>query len=1346
MLTRKWNVWNVFFGESRLPAVPLFMILACLVLAGGGLKSGMAHAEQEADPLKVDYVEASTVYPESDPKNVLLAGGGPWIANSNQPGEWLEIGFAAPQHIQRIQIVVPVALKDFIPLAGDMELAVAADGNTDEWKLLGSIQLQDFTVTDGAVDVRLDVDAPNTKRFRLAFTSNTLHPEAYHHVQHISFNGQALQENPDAPQKPQEEVQPPRPKSETEALIRSLRSQAPVLSDPAFTYSSGEGTASGLGASWSAASGAPGEWIEAAWDSPVQLEAIRIEIPADDSGALQAGSFRVEAWRGERWHNAGLFELSSYRNVEGSVSLEAKLDQAEATRYRLLFITPPHSEAAHKITALEIVGAEPPAGVRVEDSQISSMSSSTVRVNNATEQYARDLLDTTSWMAKSRHAGEWFQADFYSPIPLTGVTVVLPAVYGIGNLLAGDFDILVRQEGEWQTVAAVSLDQYAKMLGPLRLHVPFPEIVGDAIQLTFTSEPQHTGGYHQIAEFMPYRAAEGWMSAGIGLPGDTVDSSLWQAAASTEQSGHAASNLLDGDDTTYWAASGEDGSPWLRVDLQQSRILTGVMGMVPADEDGKLITADWTIEALVDGNWQPLHEVALARYGQLAPGTLQRILVSFEPIHTQALRITFSAGKDGETGGTDGKRVHLASLAVYEQPVWLREKAGYIERVPAPWSPMRLAGNEAIFSSGSSFTFGSDAVPTAATAAGQTLLAADMKLVASYKGKEQPVQPVRGWSEQQDGASATVHREGNWGNVRWQSSMAMAYDGMMQVDLRLQTGAGVAELDELVLQIPFASAVAAGIHSPNNTYEPVTMALPQGDGVVWSSAQFRPSVWIGDNDKGFSWFADSHAGWVARRDQQEALMWVERSGDVTYLSIKLVGDALPAESSHHIVFGLQATPIHAMPELQDAKQLIFDIGGNMPATGKTSTTRMELGRINSKVLWWNPVSRWFGMPDPKDESQYRRMAEMAIRMNWRSLSYHSVTSLGIESPLYRHYGEAWRSTPGAIIENVEGYGSTYSVSPATTWADYLADAIKQHLRKYPLDGVYLDMTYPDLDSRHSSSGYTEYAVLSERALLQRIYHVVADNSPATTHEAALMLASRTDMPARYKAALLQEAYTDNQLGKAEMILHNSANLYIPHMAFATSYLNGEQFHLRSEFQDMTPEKFRIEFMGHNFGVQAHLLPEVTFPVRAQEGFSARNLIATALPHRIVPTNAWIDAHLINRIWQVYDRLPVWSPEVSWIPYWEASSPFAATNPDLKVSAYTKPDGEGIVIVSNLSQTEAVTESVLVAWADNKEVIVEQYLAPSLIGDGQVMAVEGGRATVTLDPLDVILLYVRPGTN
>ena len=244
---------------------------------------------------------------------------------------------------------------------------------------------------------------------------------------------------------------------------------------------------------------------------------------------------------------------------------------------------------------------------------------------------------------------------------------------------------------------------------------------------------------------------------------------------------------------------------------------------------------------------------------------------------------------------------HKRNLSDPLKPWWLNDTTGAEDVIPSPYEPLRTKGN-AILPWGRLYRFGSCLLPTEVETAGASVLAGPVALNVSVAGRRLPwrgnpprVKEKRPGRIALDG-SATCEA------LRLSGTAVVEYDGMIRVDLEL-TPIGTPHIDKLTIEIPLKPEHAEYLyHFPGKWRSVANSGKLPAKGF---RNAFKPFVWLGDNDRGFSWFCESAENWLPE-DRDDAIT-IDREGDRVVLRLHLLQGQSVKEPLKY-TFGFEATP------------------------------------------------------------------------------------------------------------------------------------------------------------------------------------------------------------------------------------------------------------------------------------------------------------------------------------------------------------------------------------------------------------------------------------------------------
>ncbi|HOS44604.1 MAG TPA: DUF6067 family protein, partial [Armatimonadota bacterium] len=266
--------------------------------------------------------------------------------------------------------------------------------------------------------------------------------------------------------------------------------------------------------------------------------------------------------------------------------------------------------------------------------------------------------------------------------------------------------------------------------------------------------------------------------------------------------------------------------------------------------------------------------------------------------------------------------------------------------VPPPWTPVQASTEAEAVSLdvvGRTYRLGPQAgLPTSVQTLGTELLAGPVRLCGRLNGE-----PIA-WTSpylallQHDARQATLAGAVETPGVIVSASVKAYYDGVLRFDLAVTPYLGfhknselAAGLEQLWVEIPLR-AECASLYTywplvdgtEVKVYEPVNSGAVPADGFALG---FKPFLWLGWEDGGLSWFAESDRGWQPV-DPARAMEVLPREGQVV-LRLRLL-DSLPqawaeqADGWYHpnppitFTFGLQATPVKPFEEDVLARRLV----------------------------------------------------------------------------------------------------------------------------------------------------------------------------------------------------------------------------------------------------------------------------------------------------------------------------------------------------------------------------------------------------------------------------------------
>ncbi len=572
---------------------------------------------------------------------------------------------------------------------------------------------------------------------------------------------------------------------------------------------------------------------------------------------------------------------------------------------------------------------------------------------------------------------------------------------------------------------------------------------------------------------------------------------------------------------------------------------------------------------------------------------------------------------------------------------------------PAPYTPVK-ASNLEFRCLGRETKLGPLLLPQQITAANQSLLAAPVRLVADpdllagAKGKSKVAERTADkatweWAGESPAFGIVVRMTGEC-------------DGFCWYDLELNPKQPV-KMSLLRLEIPRRATTARYLHAACFTWTYLTTGLPEYGG-HWAD-KFRPYVWLGDEERGLAWCAESDEGWWLK-EPTHALQ-AHTQGDVVVFSATLLDHEETISTPIRFRFGLQASPVKPVSFAWRAKARILH-GVNYQSCepepdGRTLLDVLHDGGVKT-VVFHQDWSEYYGQVTPWGDERLRRLINECHQRGLKLLVYVGY-GLARSAPELKGHHDEWSVMP--LIAWTTPDRTEFEAFDATCarsgWADWLVKGIDQLFTDYDLDGLYFDGNGEAFRCENQAHGCgwkddagklrPEYPLLATRKMMRRIADAVHSHRP--------------------------DAILD---------VHMSASLTLPTLAFCDSFWNGEQFESlkASDKFELPLHAFRTEFMGYAHGLDAEFLCYENRP------FTLTEAIALAWVHGVEVRPFPSTLSHISPIWRAMDSFGTSSAR--WLPYWSGSG-VAAGEDAVKVSVYSVP-GKALLFVSHLKRAPLST--------------------------------------------------------
>ncbi len=606
------------------------------------------------------------------------------------------------------------------------------------------------------------------------------------------------------------------------------------------------------------------------------------------------------------------------------------------------------------------------------------------------------------------------------------------------------------------------------------------------------------------------------------------------------------------------------------------------------------------------------------------------------------------------------------------KPKWLGSKKGLDGGVLPPYTPVKVArqGDDITISMlGRHYAFGPTPFLSRVKSGGAEILVDSMRLKATVE--DQPVTWQAGKVSTADHtqSKAIISQEFGTGDVVISMKTQVEYDGFARVDWSLKAKRRI-NLQRLVLEIPFAAENARYLYTWPTDFETEDERGHSGTLEKDFISKFKPIIWIGNEERGLSWYCESDQNW--HLSNPKSAFEVLRSGDVVLLRLNLVTSPVTVTPDKPLdyTFAFQATPLK--PIVRDGWDLRY---GTAPEYGydydlltkKTLHGKPVLQFLKEDegiktliALNWTDIKCYPWPMGPGQEENFKRLVKLCHAYGIKVIPYLGY-QMCHEAPEYPYMGDEVVRKP--VTSNLDRYPNTKAkmtsiVCLRSIWQDGIVDGVARMMDEFDIDGVYLDSTIIPFDCTNSAHGCgymrpdgtraPTYPIFAVRDTYKRLYTVIKEKKP---------------------------------LGIIDSHVYDCMNASA--LAFSTSYWNGEQLSDKwkgaegkpSEEEGLPLDRFRTEMMGVNWGVPADFL-------HYRLGDFTKSCAISLLHDVLVRPHAFWRAPT-PAICALADKFG--RKEARFLPYWNNSEYVKVTPQGAYASLYQHPKNGVLVIVSNLGQ-------------------------------------------------------------
>ncbi len=657
--------------------------------------------------------------------------------------------------------------------------------------------------------------------------------------------------------------------------------------------------------------------------------------------------------------------------------------------------------------------------------------------------------------------------------------------------------------------------------------------------------------------------------------------------------------------------------------------------------------------------------------------------------------------------------------ALTRRLAWKNNDLGYSTEVPPPWTDVEEEdGSIRVWER--TYDVKDALILGGVNIKGQEMLAGPVALVLEKDGVQTRFEKGQTAVINQDATRVDFVSIGGDERLTVSTRSWIEYDGCMWTEMKLHPREPVA-FDSMWLELPFVPEQARNFNYWIDKESGSNAGLLPDDGIRQT---YRPYIWLGDVDRGLSWFTEEYREWFVEHPERTACLFVEpgNANEPTRLRIMLAVAPSVLDASMAMEFGLMGTPMRPMP---------------------------KNWRQYDHYCGWSKIgafSRWgsgYFIKEPDDPEDFQTRLERFHNQSPYVLATPNVGSYYFTETNYRDgrlYPDWWlwgqefaqrqrTQRPGFAPWRKPSDPNFYHVGyttalPTREYTDLFLYKYHKLMTDYPLlKAIYMDSCIPVGDNPLAGSGYTDrygnrrgtIEIMRSRIFMQRLY------------------------------TMFWQLRGDPDENPWLIYLHSSNQIAPPIHSFATSFLQGEGLSVgprafgHDPINALPMESMRVAFSGHPYGWIEQFLG-----LYSNNPETLSQLTAMFLMHDHNQMGR-LDHRNRDRLALVIQRAGLRAPDdhIRFFPYWDEPDAARSLTEGGYVNAYVKTrENRTILTLASLHATDAPT-SIHVQFNRAELDLPDGTLALTDLYTGESFAVNGNTFTIPIRRNDYRILELKP---